>query len=253
MRDTLVFVVWPYAAAAMFIGGIALRYILARRQADLQEGDPEGFQSDPFLGEFAGSKAFRLSFWLLVVCHLAGLLLPRQILLWNSVATRLYLLEGVAFLIGLAALTGWSLATWRQLGRSGGASIWSEMVDTVFVSLLLVGVLSGLLSALLYRWGSSWAVVTLTPYLRSLSRGKPATGFASGMPFFVQLHVFSAFASVAALPFTRLGPSLAMVFQHSAGRIFKPLSTLARAGWATVEVLAERLNPAVWIWPEEED
>src|SRR5262249_14024687 len=79
-----------------------------------------------------------------------------------------------------------------------------------FLALLLTGVVSGLALAALYRWGSSWSAVTLAPYVTSIAGGHPRTEFVGEMPFLVQLHVFTAFAALAVVPFTSpaLAPSL---------------------------------------------
>src|SRR5256885_13652392 len=92
---------------------------------------------------------------------------------------------------------------WRHLGHSNRSAI-TELSDTVFLALLLLGILSGVLPAALYRWGSTWGALTLSPYLVSLVRVKPMAGLASQMPFMVRLHVFSLFAAFAVFPLTRL-------------------------------------------------
>ena len=113
---------------------------------------------------------------------------------------------------------------------------------------LEVGIGSGLLMALGYRWGSSWGAVTLTPYLASLFGGEPAEGLASQMPFLVQLHVFSAFALVAVLPFTRLAPFLIVALDRALALAARPFAAASRGG----EAWLRKHNPAVWIWPEED-
>ena len=144
------------------------------------------------------------------------MLFPRVILWWNGSTSRLYLLEGAGFIVGSAALACWCALVWRHLGRSNRPLI-TELADTVFLALLFVGILSGVLTAVLYRWGSTWSAVTLAPYLASLVRAKPAAGLATQMPFLVRLHVFSAFAALAVLPLTRLAAFL--VFLPLTGRL----------------------------------
>jgi nitrate reductase gamma subunit len=149
--------------------------------------------------------------------------------------------------VGLAAFTGWVALMWRNLKRHGG-SVLAELSDTVLLALLFVGVVSGLLLAVLYRWGSSWGAMTLSPYVASVLRGKPASNFVVQMPFLVRLHVFSLFAAVAVTPLTRLGTVLAGVLQRIFILAGKPVSAAGRA----TEALFRKLNPAAWIWPEED-
>ncbi len=234
------FRVGPYVATIVFFGGLAVRYALAHRR-DRAAGFAEGQKL------FIGGRLWRLGVLLLFVGHGAGLLFPQQILLWNTVPVRLYILEGLAFAAGIAALAGWAGVMWRHLGRAAGSAA-GEVADAVFLSLLFVALLSGLLTAILYRWGSSWGVLTLTPYARSLASGNPAASLAADLPFLVRLHVFSSLAALAAIPFSRLAP-LAMVPLHSALRLLgRPLSAVRR----TLDLSFRKHNPLELLWPEED-
>ena len=179
--------------------------------------------------------------------HGGGLLFPQQILLWNTVPVRLYILEGLAFAAGIAALAGWAGVMWRHLGRAGGSAA-REVADAAFLSLLFVALLSGLLTAILYRWGSSWGVLTLTPYVRSLASGNPAAALAADLPFFVRLHVFSSMAALAAIPFSRLAPLALVPLHRGLGLLLRPLSAMGR----TVEPALRKHNPLERLWPEED-
>jgi hypothetical protein len=106
--------------------------------------------------------------------------------------------------------------------------------------------LSGSLTAVLLRWGSSWGAVTLAPYAHSLLEGRPALGLAVGMPFLVRLHVFSAFLTLALLPATPAALVLIVALSRAIQWISGPVSRLFEWGRAA----ARRLNPA--IWPELE-
>jgi nitrate reductase gamma subunit len=123
-----------------------------------------------------------------------------------------------------------------------------EIADYALLSLGCVAVVSGLVSAVLYRWGSSWAVATVVPYIRSLLTGVPASELVEQMPFLVRLHVFTWFAMLALVPFT----SLAMILVSAGDRVLlvvaRPLAAMGGAGRRTLA----RLSPARWIWPEED-
>ena len=136
----------------------------------------------------------------------------------------------------------------RHLQRSG-ASVVSELTgDCLLVALMFVGLLSGLLTAAFYRWGSSWSAVTLAPYLTSVFRGAPLTALVERMPRLVQLHVLSGFAMLVVFPFTRAS-SFAMLGAHRAvAFVMAPVYAASKlAGeWA------EQRNLMAWLWPEEE-
>jgi nitrate reductase gamma subunit len=246
MKTSFLFQLWPYASVALFLIGISIRYAMARRRADRLALDvAESWDL------FGRGRLLLFSLLMLLLGHLAGLIYPHKILLWNSAPSRLYALEGLAFVIGLSALGGWAVLMWRQLGRSGGPVL-RQAGDAVFLSLLFVALLSGLLTAARYRWGSSWGVSTLTPYGLSLLRGKPAVALVAGMPFMVQVHVFSGFVALAALPFTRVSPLLIAIISRGFSLAAKPISAVTAWARRMLDMVLRRHHPATWIWPEED-
>jgi nitrate reductase gamma subunit len=242
MKPNFLFAAWPYIAFSLLLVGIGVRYFLDRRQMDAVRKE----MSEAW-AVFAGGKIWRTSLVLLLVMHLTGLLFPRAILWWNGSTGRLYLLEGIGFILGIAALLAWCSLMWRHLGHSNRSAI-TELSDTVFLALVLVGILSGVLAAALYRWGSTWGALTLSPYLVSLVRAKPAAGFANQMPFMVRLHVFSSFAALAVFPLTRL----AAFPVFAAGWAFGLAGRSVASGTGAVEAWMRKHSPAGWLWPEED-
>src|SRR5215467_1848856 len=159
MKYAFLFAVWPYAAAACLVIGIAWRYFRARRSWAALANQA----SDAWTALLQG-RVWQISLLFLLLFHLAGLLFPRVLLRWNLDPTRLYLLEGSAFVAGIAALGSGGRLVWRQLGRSQG-SLLTQLAETVFLAFVLVGLVSGSILAVVYRWGSTWGVMTLTPYM----------------------------------------------------------------------------------------
>ena len=242
MKTHFLFFGWPYVAIALLIVGIAIRYLLTRRQmtavaAEVQEAKVV----------FGGSRLWRVALLLLVIGHAVSLLFPRLILWWNGSAGRLYVLEFSAFFLGLAALASFVRLLWKHLGQSSRSAL-VELSDMVFLSLIFTGLISGLLMAVLYRWGSSWGVITLTPYINSLFRLNPATQFAEQMPFLVRIHLFSTFAALAVLPLTRLAAIPIVALHFCLGAIGRPATAIGSAA----EAWLRRHNPAAWLWPEED-
>jgi len=242
MKTSFLFAAWPYIAAALLAVGILIRYLLVRNRVSSITAE----MSEAWV-TFGGSRMWRISLALLFLVHLVGLCFPRGILLWNGSTIRLLLLEGFAFAVGLLALAGWASLMWRDLGRSSQSPT-SELLDTIFLSLLFLGILSGLLVAGLYRWGSSWGVMTLTPYVVSLLQGRPAPSFVIEMPFLVRLHIFSAFCAVAVLPLTRLAGVFVWALHHGLELIAWPISAASQRA----EAWLRKHNPASWLWPEED-
>jgi nitrate reductase gamma subunit len=242
MYNAFLFSVWPYLTIALFVVGLVIRYFAARQRTAAVSS-----QACEVWALFGLGRALGFSLVSLFLLHLAGLLYPQEVLRWNSSMVRLYLLEGVAFLVGLVAVANFTYVIWRHLGHSRRSTI-TELCDAVFLSLTFTAVLSGSLMAILYRWGSSWGVMTLRPYVISIFGGQPATEFVIQMPFFVRLHIFSAFAALALIPATRVAALFVAAIDFVSGWIAKPILV----GVEAAENWLGRRNLAVRIWPEED-
>jgi len=229
-------------AFSLLAVGLAVRYVLEQKRMDAVRTEMAEAWS-----AFSGAKTWRAGIALLLLVHAAILLLPQSVLAWNTNPLRLYLFEAITFVAGLAALAGWAKLTWKQVSH-GNRSVITELSDTVFLALLLVAIASGVLMAVLYRWGSSWGALVLTPYVASILRGRPAPGLATQMPFFVRLHVFSAFAMLAVLPLTRLAAFFVFGLHSILALMGRPISAAVH----TAERWLRRHNPAPWLWPEED-
>ena len=242
MRLNVLFAAFPYIALSLLAVGLAVRYLLERKRMDAVR-----IEMSEAWSVFGGANVWRAGVALLLVVHTAVLLLPHFVLAWNNNPVRLYLFEAIALIAGLAALAGWMKLTWRQVSHSNRSAI-TELSDTVFLALLFVAIGSGVLMAALYRWGSSWGALVLTPYIASILRGRPAPGLATQMPFFVRLHVFSAFAMLAIFPLTRLAAFFVFILHAILALLGRPLSAVVHAA----ERWLRRHNPAPWLWPEED-
>jgi nitrate reductase gamma subunit len=242
MKTTFLFQTWPYVAVVLFAVGMALRYLTLREPMAAKRLWRDTFRS---------ARLLQFCLFLLLLGHLVGLLVPQRILAWNSVPSRLYALEILAFTVGLSALASLVAVMWRHLRISDGSVI-EQAAESVFLSLLFTALVSGSLIAILFRWGSSWGVFTLTPYALSLLRGRPAVELVNDMPFLVRLHIFSAFATLAALPLSRFAPILIVALNRGLGWTLTPVRSLFDWAFRAVGVVARRLTPAVWIWPEDD-
>jgi len=245
LPSELLFLAFPYAALLILIVGLGIRHAMARRQPDsMRVATTEAWRL------FRGTLAWRIGLAATAAAHVVGLVLPRAILVWNGMPIRLYLLEGSGFLFGGIALVGLVQIMWHHVGRNISATParLPEVADYAFLSLFCVAIVSGLVSAVLYRWGSSWAVATLAPYMASLVRGAPATALVEQMPFLVRLHVFSLFALMALLPFT----SAAMVLVSAGDRALMFAARPIAAVTGAAHRASAKLSPARWLWPEED-
>jgi nitrate reductase gamma subunit len=197
MINVLMFVVLPYVAFAIFLVGSIYRYT------------KRGFQVSSLSSQFIegkklfwGSQPFHWGILVLFCGHLLAFMFPRAILAWNGVPVRLMILEISSFAFGLAALFGLVLLIKRRLTNKSLLVVTNKMDMVVYV-VLLTQIVSGLGVAFFVRWGSSWFSSTLTPYLRSIFSFDPDISAVAEMPWWIQLHIISAFIIIAIIPFTR--------------------------------------------------
>ena len=242
MKIDILFAASPYIAFSLLVIGLVVRYLLDRGQMPDVKKEMSEARS-----QFAGGPLWRASLLLLVAAHLLGVAFPRAILWWNGNTSRLYLLEGAGLIVGISSLACGCALLYRHLGHSSGGVV-IELPDTVFFGFMFVGLLSGVLTAVLYRWGSTWSSVTLAPYMASLVRTKPAANLVSEMPFLVRLHVFSAFAAIAIFPLTRLAAFAIFVVNWALALLGHGFASIVRV----LEAWTRKHSPAAWLWPEED-
>ncbi len=164
-----------------------------------------------------GSLSFHYGIVLILLGHLLALFLPRTLLLWNAVPIRLYLLELSGLGLGLWALIGLFILLWRRLSSKRVLRVTTTM-DFVVLALVIVSTLTGVLTATLYRFGTSWFAAIFSPYLLSVLTLQPDLALVSPLPWLVKLHVFNFFLLLAVFPFTRLVHIITYPFSY----VFRP-------------------------------
>lgn len=200
MSQEWLFTYLPYVALGIGLAGCAWR--LASRPPGLPK---EGEKSSAAM-IFGRSRAWIVGIGVTLAAHLAGLLLPRQLLAWNQHSVRLLVLEltGLAFgCLALAGLAG-NLRAWRRQVPERALS----RLDAVVLTLVVTILVSGLGVALLHRWGSSWAAVTVVPWAYSLLRFDPEAHWMASLPFLMRLHALGVLVLLAVWPFSSFGALL---------------------------------------------
>jgi len=198
MLDSFLLVGLPYAAIFIFIIGSILRIKYA--------GYTVTSHSSQFLESnklFWGSRFFHWGIVVLLIGHILGFLIPKSIIFLATVPLWLMVIEVTAFAFGILAFTGIILLIIRRIQVKRLHSVTSSM-DLVVYFVIFSQVLTGLLVAYFYRWGTSWYASSLVPYLRSLLFFTPDTSVLTTMPLLIKLHAVSAFVFIGLIPFTRL-------------------------------------------------
>ena len=198
MLDNLFFIIFPYAAFTLAIVVTLQRYF--KRGFSYSSLSSQFLESDEL---FYGSVPWHIGIMIVLAGHVVGFAIPRQVLWFNSVPARLFLLEATALLFGLLALVGVVNLIARRITSARIRAVTSVM-DIVVLVVLLVQVVLGVYVAIFYRWGSSWYATSAVPYLRSLFILQPDLTMIAPLPMAVKMHMLNAYVFLAILPFSRL-------------------------------------------------
>ncbi len=198
MLDSFLLVGLPYAAIFIFIIGSILRvkyygYSVTSHSSQFLESNKL----------FWGSRFFHWGIVVLLIGHILGFLIPKSIIFLVTVPLWLMVIEVTAFAFGILAFTGIVLLLIRRIQIKRLHSVTSAMDLVVYFS-IFSQVITGLLVAYFYRWGTSWYASSLVPYLRSLFTFMPDTTVITTMPWLIKIHTISAFVFIGLIPFTRL-------------------------------------------------
>jgi len=207
MNQDLLFSVGPYGALILALIGILVRFAIPL------EDSIRTFQRRQSRLLLWSSPAWKVGAMVVLGGHLLPVLLPRLLLSWNDDPLRLFLLEALGFGFGGLAFAGlWiGLRRTQTKDRSFGDRSFGP-IDTIVAALLLTAVGSGLLVAVLYRWGSTWSVTLVVPYLKSLVTLSPRGELAASLPFLARIHILSAMGLLAIAPISSLGAFFSRTF-----------------------------------------
>jgi nitrate reductase gamma subunit len=198
MLEPFLFGVLPYVAVAMMITGIIWRW--KTNQFSYSTVSSQFLENRRL---FWGSAPWHYGITLVLLGHLAAVVAPAGMRAFTGVPIRLYILEGTALALGLLLITGLLVLMVRR-GTTDSVRRMTSTMDVVLLFLLLFQVVTGVLTAVLYRWGSAWAVQTATPYIWSLFTLSPRIENMTALPLLSQLHAINAFILIGIFPFTRL-------------------------------------------------
>lgn len=196
--DTFLFAVLPYVAFFTFFLVTIQRY--RQRRFSYSSLSSQFLENQK---HFWGMVPFHFGILFVLAGHIVAFLFPRELLLFNSVPIRVFILEVTALIFGLLTIVGLIASLTRRIGESKIRRVTSHSDWVVYV-LLLIQVISGLAVAIWVPWGSSWFAATVTPYLWSLLQLNPDYSAIAMMPALVKIHIVNAYVLIGFFPFTRL-------------------------------------------------
>lgn len=196
--DQLLFAILPYIAMVVFLLGTIHRY-------RVQKFTYSSLSSQLLENQhhFWALVPFHYGIIAVITGHIVAFLIPREILLWNSMPLRLYILEVTALIFALCAVIGLIAIIARRM-TDPRVRVVTSTVDWILYAMLLLSVSTGILTAVFYRWGSAWFAASAAPYLWSLLKLRPDIAVISAMPWLIKIHIINAWLVIAFFPFSRL-------------------------------------------------
>lgn len=164
-----------------------------------------------------GSVPWHAGIIVILIGHFVALGIPG---LWSAIVglrPALIAIEATGMGLALLCVFGLVVLIGRRITNRRLQAV-TDRGDLLLLLLLLVQVVLGLLTAILYPWGAAWSSSTLGAYVWSLATFQPNPGFVGEMKFVIQAHVIGAWLIVAVFPFTRLIHMLALPVEY----LFRP-------------------------------
>ncbi len=198
MLDLMFLGILPYVALVLFFVVSIRRYL--KQPFTFSSLSSQFLESQQL---FWGSVPFHVGILTLAFGHLVGFLFPHEVMLWNAVPARLFVLEVSALVAGLLTLVGLTGLIWRRFSSSR-VRVNTTTMDVVVHVLLVWQVVTGLWVTLGLRWGSAWFPAVAAPYLLSIFKFSPDISRVVGLPLVAKLHIAGAFVLFAIFPYSRL-------------------------------------------------
>jgi nitrate reductase gamma subunit len=208
----LAFVAAPYAALLLVVVGTTYR--VRYRKFSVSSLSSQLLERDKL---YWGSVPFHWGILVILLAHLVALIIPSSFTAWNSAPVRLYALEMTGFALAVWTLGGLLVLAWRRLSNKRVQAVTTPM-DLVVLGLIVAQVVTGMLVALFYRFGSFWGPEVFAPYIRSLLALDPRPELLADLAIVVRLHVLLFFVFLGVFPFTRLVHVITVPLQY----IFRP-------------------------------
>lgn len=196
--NTILFVIFPYVA--LIVAVIVAIYRSIYRPFTISSLSSQLLENKQL---YWGSISFHWGIVLILLMHLLAVIFPQSIILWNAQPLRLYLLELSGLALGLWSLIGLLVLIWRRATQPRIRAVTSP-IDRLILLLLVVSVVTGVIMAVAYRFGSYWFTGVFTPYLLSLFTLQPRVDLVAPLPWLIKLHVVNFFVLLLVFPFSRL-------------------------------------------------
>lgn len=202
MTDIFWWIIFPYITGLSMIIGLLYRF--AYRQLSWAAPSTEFFEKKWLR---IGSPLFHWGIIFAFIGHVMGMIVPKEVYRFFGITDHLYHMGAIygGGLAGLMVVAGLIILLIRKM-KIDPVRVHASFADFFSVIALLIVAGLGVYMTLIYNT----TVVeyeyrtTIGPWFRSLFIFQPQYQLMASVPFVFKLHVISAFALFAAMPFTHL-------------------------------------------------
>lgn len=202
MEGIFWWVIFPYLALAIMIIGSIYRFTYS--QMSWVAPSTEIFEKKWLR---IGSPLFHFGILFAFVGHVMGMVIPIEFYLWLGISDHMYHDFAIfgGGLAGLMVVAGVVILLIRKM-TVDRVRVHATFADFFTVISLLIVSFLGVYITLVYNTTVAEYEyrTTIGPWFRSLFYFRPIYEPMNGVPFLFQLHVLTAFALFASIPFTRL-------------------------------------------------
>jgi nitrate reductase gamma subunit len=196
--DVILLVLLPYLAIGLAIVLGVYRYLT------------DGFSVTSLSSELLerrrlswGAIPWHYGVILLLTVHIIPAVIPTFMSTLDAVPMNLYFMSISGWGVAVLAGVGLAVLVARRVSNSR-IRVVTSLTDWILLASLMIQVLLGLYISIALRWGDTWYVAIVVPWLQSLVTFNPQIMLISSLPPVVKLHILNALILVMLIPFTRL-------------------------------------------------
>lgn len=215
--DNFLYAVLPYVFISIAIIGTIWRYATNKYSWSSLSSQ---FLENKVL--FFGSFPWHFGIIMVLLAHILAIIVPSLFVWWNANPVRLVILEASGLMLGFLALFGLLMFVYRRFTDSRVRAVTSSW-DVIIIIVLLVQVITGVITAISYQWGSTWFVASAVPYIYSILKFNPDITYIASLPTWTKVHIFNAMVFILLIPFSRFVHFLAFIgpLQYIFGRPYQ--------------------------------
>ncbi len=195
----LLLLVVPYFGLVIGIAGGLYRYFTNKYS---YTSDSSQLLENRML--FWGSVPWHYGIIPILLAHLFAGLFPGATMAILRGPARLAVVELIGMALAFYTLFGIVILIFRRLRRKSVVHYTTSRLDGLLLAVLFAQVVTGLSTAIAYRWGSLWYVNTATPWFWSIVSLHADASRVAALPALVNFHMINGFIVILLFPFTRL-------------------------------------------------